>query len=105
MLDLQNTEILRPVNSTKSDCVAETIRRAILIGDLVPGQKITEKEISKFLKVSSSPVREAFQQLVAEGLLVKVPYYGISVNDVHIDDPKELYSIVTQLQGMAVRIN
>jgi len=105
MLTIKNTQILNPNFATKADCVAETIRRAILVGDILPGQRITERDVINLLKVSSSPIREAFHQLEAEGLLVRIPYTGMKVNDVHIDDPKELYSIVSLLQCMAVRIS
>jgi DNA-binding GntR family transcriptional regulator len=46
---------------TKSDYVVESIRTAILVGDLSPGTRITEQEVKSLLKVSSSPIREAFR--------------------------------------------
>jgi DNA-binding GntR family transcriptional regulator len=105
MLRFKNTQILDPNLPTKMDCVAETIRRAILVGDILPGQRILESDVTHALKVSSSPVREAFHQLEAEGFLVRTPYTGMKVSDMQIADPKELYSIVSLLQGVAVRIS
>jgi DNA-binding GntR family transcriptional regulator len=94
-----------PYLGTKKDSVVETIRRAILVGDILPGDRITEKEVKDLLNVSSSPVREAFHQLEAEGLLVRTPHVGTKVNDMDIGDPKELYLIQSLLQGIAVRIS
>ena len=50
---------------TKTDYVVETIRTAILTGEITPGARITEQEMRDSVKVSSSPVREAFNQLEA----------------------------------------
>lgn len=105
MLELENTLILEPNLSTKVDRVAETLRRAILVGDILPGQKITEKEVMHNLKVSSSPVREAFHRLEAEGLMVRTPFIGMKVNNIQINDPRELFSIISLIQGLAVRIS
>jgi len=48
---------------TKSDYVVEAIRTAILLGDILPGTSITKQQVREVLKVSFSPVREAFHQL------------------------------------------
>jgi DNA-binding GntR family transcriptional regulator len=90
---------------TKTDCVVEAIRTAILIGDLLPGTRITEQQIKDLLKVSSSPIREAFHQLEAEGLLTRNPHVGTKVTEMDIGDAKEIYSIQSLLQGTAVHIS
>jgi DNA-binding GntR family transcriptional regulator len=89
---------------TKKDYVVDTIRNAILVGHLLPGARITEQEIKDLLKVSSSPIREAFHQLEAEGLLTKNPHVGTKVTEMDIGDSKELYRIQSLLQGTAVQI-
>ena len=101
---LEFSFIDNPYLGTKKDSVVETIRTAILVGDILPGTRITEREIKDLLNVSSSPVREAFHQLEAEGLLVRNPHVGTKVNDMDIGDPRELYLIQSLLQGIAVRI-
>jgi len=90
---------------TKTDYVVEAIRRAILVGDLLPGTRITEQQMRDLLKVSSSPVREAFHQLEAEGLLTRNPHVGTKVTEMDIGDAKELYLIQSLLQGTAVQIS
>lgn len=90
---------------TKTDYVVETIRTAILVGDLLPGTRITEQQVRDLLKVSSSPVREAFHQLEAEGLLTRNPHVGTKVTEMDIKDAKELYFIQSLLQGTAVQIS
>ena len=51
------------------DRIADTIRNAILNGELVPGQRITETEVAEQLGTSRAPVREAIRELVNEGFL------------------------------------
>lgn len=90
---------------TKTDYVVEAIRTAILVGDLLPGTRITEQQVRDSLKVSSSPVREAFHQLEAEGLLTRNPHVGTKVTEMDIGDARELYLIQSLLQGTAVQIS
>jgi DNA-binding GntR family transcriptional regulator len=90
---------------TKTDYVLEAIRTAILVGDLLPGARIKEQQVRELMKVSSSPVREAFHQLEAEGLLTRNPHVGTKVTEMDIKDAKELYLIQSLLQGTAVQIS
>jgi len=89
---------------TKTNHVVESIRTAILLGNITPGTRITEQEVKNVLKVSSSPIREAFNQLEAEGLLTKNPHVGTKVTEIDVNDAKELYSIQALLQGVSVQI-
>lgn len=89
---------------TKTEHVVETIRTAILAGDLLPGTRLTERQVKELLKVSSSPVREAFNQLEAEGLLTRVPHVGAKVTEMDVGDARELYVIQSLLQGTAVQL-
>lgn len=59
--------------------VYEIIKRRLADGTYRHGQKLQEVEVAHTLKVSRSPVREAFKQLEAEGLLDAVPNKGVFV--------------------------
>jgi GntR family transcriptional regulator, rspAB operon transcriptional repressor len=54
----------------------EAIRTAILDCTLLPGMALSEQALSDSLQISRAPVREAFRQLAAEGLLEAVPQKG-----------------------------
>jgi len=54
--------------STK-DQVAGILHSAICYGELLPGQELVQDTIAKELGVSRSPVREAFYELLSEGLI------------------------------------
>ena len=59
--------------------VYETLRQAILDCSLMPGMALSEQAVSDELQVSRAPVREAFRQLVVEGLLQSIPQRGTLV--------------------------
>ena len=67
------------VSPTLREQVAVRIRRALLSGELKPGQRITEVRLAAALGVSRPTLRESLQQLIHEGALVHVPYKGIHV--------------------------
>lgn len=74
---------LSPVTSvSRRDAVMNEIRRAIVIGNLKPGEKLTENRLSASLNVSRPTMREALTQLAQEGLLIQEPYRGLRVADV-----------------------
>ena len=73
---------LAPIASiSRRDGVMTGIRRAIVLGTLKPGEKLTENRLSAALKVSRPTMREALAQLAQEGLLVQEPYRGLRVAD------------------------
>ena len=60
--------------------VYETLRQAILDCSFMPGTALSEQAISDEMQVSRAPVREAFRQLVGEGLLQSIPQRGTLVS-------------------------
>jgi len=104
---MHNVKLTFPPNlyfGTKTELVVEAVRTAILTGDILPGSRITEQQVKEQLKVSSSPIREAFHQLEAEGLLTRSPHIGTTVTSMEVEDAKELYHIQTLLQSTALQI-
>jgi DNA-binding GntR family transcriptional regulator len=59
--------------------VYETLRTAVLDCTFLPGMALSEQAVSDELQVSRAPVREAFRQLVTEGLLESLPQRGTFV--------------------------
>src|SRR5258708_13402489 len=89
---------------TKMVVVAETLRSAILSGDLGPGERLTQEELAARFNVSMTPVREAIQQLVAEGVLDQSPYKGVQVAEVTTEEATEIYLIRSSVESLAVKI-
>lgn len=61
------------------DVVFNTLRRAILTGQLKPGERLMEVHLANKLGVSRTPIREAIRKLELEGLVVMIPRRGAEV--------------------------
>lgn len=64
----------------------ESIKTAIVKGDLPPGQRLLEADIASQMGISRGPVREAIRQLDQEGLTYSHPHRGTVVLEM---DPEE----------------
>jgi DNA-binding GntR family transcriptional regulator len=80
----------------------QKIQAAILSGDLRPGEKLVEKELCAEFQLGRTPLREAFNQLAAEGYLDIVPNKGALVRKVPIQDAEHIYDILALLEGYGV---
>ena len=83
---------------------ADILRTEILNGDLAPGSRLLEIEISERLKLSRGTIRSALQQLNHEGLVVQYPYRGCMVISLSSQDAWELYTLRSILEGLAAKL-
>lgn len=84
--------------------VYEYLRDGIIEGDLPPGTRLLERELSERLDVSRIPIREALPQLEAEGLITTLPRRGSMVTQLTLRDIDELFSVRTSLEVLAARL-
>jgi DNA-binding GntR family transcriptional regulator len=89
---------------TKKDQVIELLREIILTGELGPGERLLQEELAERFDVSPTPIREAIQQLVAEGILNHSPYRGVHVAEVSLEDVQEIYLIRSVVEELATRM-
>jgi DNA-binding GntR family transcriptional regulator len=95
----------RPVTldrDTTAKAVAERLRDEIQEGSLAPGTRLRQNEIAQRFGVSTTPVREAFAQLQAEGLVRIDPHRGAVVFHPTAEDLIEFYEIREVLESLAV---
>src|SRR5512140_1556485 len=83
--------------------VVERLRTEILDGRRRPGDWLRQESVAREEGVSQTPVREALKQLVADGLLEHVPYRGIRVVALSVEDAEDLYASRAVLEPMAAR--
>jgi DNA-binding GntR family transcriptional regulator len=86
------------------DAAYEQIRQRILDNTWPPGHRALEQEVALALGMSRTPVREAMVRLRNEGLVELIPRHGMRVLPVSSTDMREIYEILTALEGMAVEI-
>lgn len=83
--------------------VYETLKEAIVNGEIKSGEKIIELEYAKRFGVSRTPVREALRMLELEGLVTSAEKGGVSVNYILEDDIREIYQIRIALEQLVLK--
>ena len=86
------------------DVVFQTLREAILRGDLKPGERLMELHLASKLGVSRTPIREAIHMLQQEGLVVTVPRRGAEVAKMTEKDMEDVLLIREALEILAVQL-
>lgn len=81
--------------------VVQTLREAIRVGRLVPGQRLVEADIVRDTGASRSKVREALQRLETEGLVSIEEFRGATVRQLSMDEVRQIYTARMALEGMA----
>jgi len=89
--------------STVVQQVHDYLRDRIVQLDIKPGEKIDVTRLSKELEVSQTPIREALQKLVEQGLVVVKPYVGYFVVQLTPKDVEELFDLRKVLEVLALR--
>lgn len=102
MLDMlqQNMDEYLPLR----DVVFNTLRQAILIGELKPGERLMEIHLADRLGVSRTPIREAIRKLELEGLVVMIPRKGAQVAKITEKNLKDVLEVRRALDMLAVKL-
>lgn len=85
------------------DVVFNTLRQAILRGELKPGERLMEIQLANKLGVSRTPVREAIRKLELEGLVLMIPRRGAEVAEITRQDMQDVLEVRTALEELAVK--
>lgn len=93
------TRVVAPVRQQ----VCDQIREAIIDMRFVAGQRLIERELTEMTGVSRPTVREALQQLTAEGLVTTTPGKGWAVVRLTAEEATDLYAVRALLEGLAGR--
>lgn len=86
-----------------ADQAYAVLRTRILERELLPGQRLSVPQLAVELGLSRSPVREAVQRLVAEGLGIEQMHRGAVVAGVEAGDLEEMYEVRAVLEGLSAR--
>ena len=89
--------------ATLSESIYIHLKKAIIEGNLRPGQRLMEKEFAGLFKASTTPVREAFQKLSAEKYIVINSRKDVTVATVTRREIAELFDVVRVLDALAAR--
>lgn len=81
------------------DKAYEKIRNDLTMGELKPGQKITFQELVKKYEISETPIKQALNRMVVEGLVESIPRKGMRIRPISIQDFNEILDIRLLLES------
>ncbi|MBV9860216.1 MAG: GntR family transcriptional regulator [Alphaproteobacteria bacterium] len=89
---------------TKREIAIAALRDAILSGRYPAGARLEQNRIASELGLSPTPVREAFRELLARGLLVQKAHHSVRVAEIDLDQLRHLYRVRSLLEAEAARL-
>lgn len=84
--------------------VHDEVRRRITDGTYGQGERLYEEQIAAELQVSRNPVREALQQLAAEGFVELLPRRGARVAIISAERARELFEVRESLERLVAEL-
>ncbi|MBR4514492.1 MAG: GntR family transcriptional regulator [Lachnospiraceae bacterium] len=86
------------------EVVFNTLRKAIIEGELDPGERLMEITLANKLGVSRTPVREAIRMLELEGLVVMLPRKGAQVANITVKDLTDALEVRMAIEELSVKL-
>lgn len=86
------------------DVVFNTLRQAILHGEMEPGERLMEIQLAQKLGVSRTPIREAIRKLELEGLVIMIPRKGAEVAHITEKDMRDVLEVRCTLEELAMSL-
>lgn len=86
------------------DVVFNTLRQAILRGEMEPGERLMEIQLAQKLGVSRTPIREAIRKLELEGLVIMIPRKGAEVAHITEKDMRDVLEVRSTLEELVVEL-
>lgn len=90
--------------ATQAEYAHAELKRMMLDGTLPFGSQMLESEAAERLNISRTPVREAMILLQQEGMIELRPRHGMRVLPVSADDMRDIYDVLTALEGKAAEL-
>ena len=86
------------------DVVFNTLRQAILTGELKPGERLMEIHLADQLGVSRTPIREAIRKLELEGLVTMIPRRGAEVAQITEKSMNDVLEVRRAVDALCVEL-
>src|SRR5258708_34432797 len=92
-----------PAATTRTRAIYEQLRREIIQGTLLPGEKLRIEALRARYNVGGTPLREAMNRLSTEGLVIQSDQRGFRVTPVSADALRELTRTRCWINQVALR--
>lgn len=86
------------------EVIFTTLREAIIVGELKPGERLMEVQLAEKMGVSRTPVREAIRKLELEGLVDMIPRKGAHVAELSVKNIMDVLEVRASLDGLATML-
>ncbi|TYQ14811.1 UNVERIFIED_CONTAM: DNA-binding GntR family transcriptional regulator [Acetivibrio alkalicellulosi] len=86
------------------EVIFNTLREAIIAGELKPGERLMEVKLADKMGVSRTPVREAIRKLELEGLVEMIPRKGAHVAELSVKNIMDVLEVRASLDGLATSL-
>lgn len=104
MSDRESIKLSDYQKESLAQSVFRTLRKAILEGTIKPGDWLRQESLAEELEVSQTTVRDALNQLIGEGLALRIPYKGVRAVTLSMADLEDIYAMRAVLEGMAAEL-
>ena len=94
------TRVVAPIRTQ----VQDILKSMIVDGQLLPGDRLIERDLCERFGVSRPLLREALRQLEAEGLVSSLPNGGVHVKVMTLDEAQEVYAVRSFLEAGAAKL-
>jgi len=86
-------------SQTLVDVAYKALKKDITERAYRPGQKIIVRELHEKYGISETPIKQAINRLITEGLVESIPRKGIKVKDINREDIEELFDIRLMIES------
>jgi DNA-binding GntR family transcriptional regulator len=81
-----------------------TLVDKIVTLELTPGSVLTESDLMREMRIGRTPIREAIQRLIVEGLVTHLHHRGMLVADIRAEEVQQINEFRAQVEGYAARL-
>lgn len=90
--------------SSLNEFAYSEIKKKLMENKILPNQRIREDILAEELEISRTPVREAINRLITEGLIVSVPRKGLFAKEITNRDIEEMIEVRVVLEKLSVSL-
>lgn len=105
-MPIKDFKITKTAEHSRSmaDYIYESLRLAIVTGELPPGNRLLEKEVADYFNLSRTPVREAFRRLEQDYMVERVAQGGVKVVDFDHQTIHDLFNVRSVLEAYSIEL-
>ena len=89
---------------SKKEIIYENLRENIVAGQYDSGSRLVIDELAREMGVSQIPIREAIQQLEADGFIIIEPYVGARISEIDANFIFEVFALLESMEIVSSRL-